>query len=293
MSKEDVVEELVEMADETRKLVEAQDMSSASGLYVSKGYVLGFVVLGVGAVAAAGYFGYRYASRRLEAKYEEISRQEIAEAKAFYSKLYKKGPENDSPEKVVKSLERNAVKATQEYQGMEGETAAQEVGEEDEEAGEVYSADYQGPEEGSASNDVNVFADLAVKDEHMDEVDVENRDPDHPYIITEEEFLANETDFSQTSITYYAGDQTLADERDQEIPYLDPIVGASNVNEFGRGSSDPRIVHIRNERLSTDFEVVKHDGKFAYEVMGLEHADGGHRGQKIMNRPRKVRGEFG
>ena len=290
MSKEETVEELVEMADETRKLVEAQDMSSASGLYISKGTLLGLGILGLGALVAAGYIGYRYADKRMNAHYEEMTLKEIEQAKKFYARLHKKGPEHESPEKVVESLAKDAGKAVRDYQGEAEAARAQAPDEEDSEDVEENS---EAEQEASEDVEVNVFADLAVQDEHMDEVDVESRDPESPYIITEEEFLANESDFSQTSITFYAGDSTLADERDQEIPYLDPIVGANNVSEFGRGSSDPRIVYIRNERLSTDFEVVKHDGKFAHEVMGLEHADGGHRGQKLSNRPRKARGEFG
>jgi hypothetical protein len=140
---------------------------------------------------------------------------------------------------------------------------------------------------------VNVFMQSHV-DENFDlDEEMKNRTPDEPYVISQEEFLLNETGYSQDTVTYYAGDGALADEADQEIPMIDPILGEENLERFGHGSGDSRTVFIRNERLSTDFEVIMSDGKYAHEVLGLEHSDGGFQSMRQSNRHPKFRDSDG
>lgn len=274
MSAEEVVEEVAE------KLVEAQSMGSADGLYVSKAGLVRLGVLGAVIAAGAGFVGYKIAQRQMETKYEAILEQQIAEAKAFYSRIHKR-EDFETPEKAVKSLGgtasvEEAADALLKYQGQDDE--GEPIPPEEEEMVVVEST-------------TNVF--VQRDNDASNEISAEEinaRTPDKPYIISQEEFFSGEPEFEQNSITYYAGDGTLADEKDEEIPYVDPIVGAENLEYFGYGSGDSRIVYIRNERLSLDFEVVKSDGKFSHEVLGFEHADGGARGRQQRNELRKFRG---
>src|SRR5262245_2917460 len=63
--------------------------------------------------------GYQYAHKKLKAQYEEVSEQEIREAKEFYKNLYKIG-ENDEPlgpEEVLSQLHPDAVEAMKSYSG--------------------------------------------------------------------------------------------------------------------------------------------------------------------------------
>lgn len=96
------------------------------------------------------------------------------------------------------------------------------------------------------------------------------RDPDFPYVITDEEYRIDFPEHEKLSITYYNGDQTLADERDQYIPTPDETVLITNLRFFGLASGDPRIVHIRNERVGADFEVRLEDGAYSREVLGFD-----------------------
>lgn len=99
------------------------------------------------------------------------------------------------------------------------------------------------------------------------------RDANSPYVIHKDEFDQNENDWEHDTLTYYEGDDVLADGKDDALDQ-DDIVGVENLGKFGHGSQDPNIVYIRNERLQLDMEVVHSDGSYAEEVHGyVEHSD--------------------
>jgi len=101
------------------------------------------------------------------------------------------------------------------------------------------------------------------------------------YIITQEEFFTNEPEHTNATLTYFEGDDILADEADVPIDDLAQTIGTERNLKFGHGSKDPNIVHIRNERLQHDFEIVRSGGKFAEEVFGImEHSAGSRKPRK-------------
>lgn len=268
----DVVEDVVEVIEEawvgefTRR-----------ELLTQYGFVA-LIAAGVGGVGA-----YFLARRHMETKYEEILASEIASAKAFYQNLNKDASPEETAEKLTgkkeetyRSLE-DAAEALRTYQG--GETDDPEEPE-DEESVVVESS-------------VNVFLQNQADPSFDYEAEVAHRSPDKPYVITQEEFFQNEENFSQVTITYYQGDAVLADENDEEIPYPDPVVGEKNLDRFGHGSGDPRVVYVQNDRLSAQYEILLSDGKFVHEVLGLQHSDGGSRGRQQRNELRRFRGEDG
>lgn len=104
-------------------------------------------------------------------------------------------------------------------------------------------------------------------------VEQQNRGPIHPYIIHQDEHMANEDDYTQVTLTYFSGDDVLADERDTVIAEPDVIVGLDNLQKFGHGSNDPNTVYIRNPRLEVDYEVIRSEGTFAQEVHGFSGDD--------------------
>ena len=83
-----------------------------------------------------------------------------------------------------------------------------------------------------------------------------------PYIISVEEFQEESDELEKTTLSYY-DDGTLADERNMPIPDANPIIGDENLEKFGELSQDENIVYVRNEKLSTDFEVVREEGSYA------------------------------
>jgi hypothetical protein len=266
---EEILEEALDVGEEIMDTLE----ETTRGLRGVELVIFGAVCGAIGGTAA-----YLVGSRFLKAKYEKIAEEEIAQAKEYYKVLHKNG-ELSTPEGAARSralvqeahtLKADADKAQAEYEGVE-----------------LVEAEL--PEEDTEEK-VNVFMQSHTDPNFNLEEEMQNRSPDHPYVISQEEFLQAEPEFHQSSITYYAGDGALADEKDKEIPLIDPIVGEENLERFGHGSGDSRVVYIRNEKLETDFEVLMSDGKYAHEVLGLEHADGGFRGRRLVNEPRKFKG---
>lgn len=261
----------------------------------------GFFVVGL---AIGGVVAYKIAEQRVTLKYEDIMTQEMEKARTFYMKLAKSG-EFESPESAVETLvPEDVVEAVRSYQGREKTPYNRPedvvVVEETEEVVKYYNSDTFEPEERKgAVEERNVFVDSASDPQDWDydvEKKIREQNPDDPYVVSFEEYSENSENHEQVTLTYYSGDDTLADERDQPIDNTGYTVGDDNLLRFGAGSHDPNVVYIRNERLSMDFEVLKSRGKYAKEVLGIDTPDETLRHSRHPNRnvnrraPRKFRG---
>lgn len=218
---------------------------------------IGGVLMGVGV-------GYIVANKRLSAEFEERLKRETAEMREFYTVHRKKYP---TPEAAVQELviPNVAGEALVDYQGNNGKTAYHKV---------------------TPKDDVDPEEELAIQAEYGDNI-IENvevfevtsvehnifeskPDQNNPYIIDQGTFMENEPEHEQSTLTYYAKDDTLTDEREELIDNVERVVGLDFKVNFGTGSSDERSVHVRNERLAMDFEIVKSDGAYAQEVLGVD-----------------------
>lgn len=241
-----------------------------------------FVVLGVGTVSGAligATVTQMLLKKKLETKYAEIARAEIEEAKAWYSRIYK-AEEFATPEAAAAALLpdgiaavevtgetemlSNAVTAIRDYRGDAKESKDAEVTEE--ELGE--------PTQPSVTVVNNIFTNPPEdpEDNFNYEAEMRNRTEDAPYVITNEEYFANEKEYEQVSVTYYEGDDVLVDAQEMPIDETDKTVGDYNLQRFGHGSKDPNIVYVRNEVLETEFEIAKSTGSYADEVLGFQHS---------------------
>ena len=112
---------------------------------------------------------------------------------------------------------------------------------------------------------VNVFSD---HDDDWDyEIELQNRTPNVPYVIHQEEFIGDEMGFRQETLTYYAGDDIMADTDDTPIYDYRGLMGELL---FGHGTNDRNVVYIRNEKIHMEWEILRHDTMFSQEVLGLE-----------------------
>lgn len=235
-------EEIVEIVEETAEVAKN-----------NPALIVGAGVLGL-AVGAAG--GYQFAKKRLNLKYQEIADQEIAEAKEFYAKA-SKAEEFSTPQQAAEALGvdpvlKEAARALISYQGLSSsEPAAAEE--------EVVEVEVQSH---------NVFSQEEIDFNY--DAEIKQRSPETPYVITFEEFHENLPDHEQTTLTYYEGDDVLAEQDDQVIENVDATVGDENLTRFGHGSKDNNVVYIRNERTGLDFEVLRSGGKYAMEVHGFD-----------------------
>jgi len=240
------------------------------------------VVIGVGVVglAVGSVIGYFVARKRLTAVFEAQLEAEIDEAKHYYeSKAQRLTKDGDysSVEAAAEALglekvTEDANKAITNYgafhkqpvtiveteQGLEVTTVEQVAGTEDLEETTITHH--------------NIFVDGKPIDKDEWDQDVENskRNERFPFVISVEEFNENEPDHEQMQVTYYAGDDVLADDSDGVISAIDSNVGQMNLNQFGHGSGDPKIVYIRNNRRQVDYEVALHEGKYAKVVLDID-----------------------
>ncbi len=97
--------------------------------------------------------------------------------------------------------------------------------------------------------------------------EVRGRSESSPYIIHKDEFYSDEKGYSQKTLTYYSGDNIMVDEEDAPMYNHEDITGPLL---FGHGSGDPNVVHIRNDKRKSEYEVLYDPGLYSIEVLGLE-----------------------
>jgi len=131
----------------------------------------------------------------------------------------------------------------------------------------LAQGDYVGEDEVEENPEERILTNIFDHTSEWDfEVELANRDSRHPYIIHQDEFMADEMDFNQETLTYYEGDDILADADDTPIYDYKGLMGEL---QFGHGTTDPNVVYLRNEVLHMEWEILRHTGRFEQEVLGL------------------------
>ena len=112
---------------------------------------------------------------------------------------------------------------------------------------------------------VNVFVDPASGEEWDEEAEVAARIDGEPYVISVEEFMENANEWSQETMTYYEGDDIVANAEEVPIYGHAALMGPL---KFGHGSGDKNVVYIRSEKYHKEWEVLRHQGRYEFEVAG-------------------------
>lgn len=103
------------------------------------------------------------------------------------------------------------------------------------------------------------------------DTEMQKRTDDAPYVIHKDEFFGDEMEWdSQSTLTYYVGDDVLADQNDVPIYDIADTIGEV---KFGHGSGDPNVFYVRDPRKHCEYEILRHTGQFSVEVLGntIEH----------------------
>ena len=104
-------------------------------------------------------------------------------------------------------------------------------------------------------------------------LEMPERDLDKPYVITYDQFMTDDIhEDNKISVLFFEEDGQLVDERETLIPNVEEILGEKNLTHFGLGSNDRNVVYIRNEKLDSDFEVVRDMRSFSEVVLGVKPA---------------------
>jgi hypothetical protein len=110
------------------------------------------------------------------------------------------------------------------------------------------------------------FANPANDGWNWDEELMKRGNKTRPYVIHRDEYYNKEEPYySQDTLTYYAGDDILTDSNDVPLYDAKYIVGDL---EFGRGSGDPNVCYVRNDRLQAEYEVLCEHGTFGTMILG-------------------------
>lgn len=247
-------------------------------------YALGGIVVG----GAATYFAV---NARLKAKYEAISDEEIASVKKHYRDQLEEETEKaketyafvkGTPEEAARILMRrmDEVQASADYKEQIEElgygesplledivTAPIEDAEElrsvdDEALAQLREKLLNGPNMEPTVTGTVVPVEAPVIDSATT-----------PFIIAVDEFFQDEEDYEKLTITYFAKDDTLVDERNSPIADVEGTLGLRFAENFGSKSNDANIVYIRNRRLEVDFEVVLDKSSFTETILGIKDED--------------------
>ena len=90
---------------------------------------------------------------------------------------------------------------------------------------------------------------------------------DKPYVIPPEEF-ADFDDYERITLMYFA-DEVLTDENFELVEDVDDVVGLESLEHFGEYEDDS--VHVRNDRLKCDYEILYDPRDYADVVKKMPH----------------------
>lgn len=238
-----VVEEVAENLEEAAAAVRMLDTKALS-------FLVGGLVVGVG---VGFYFGYRYNREKIRSEAFRDSEDEVQRIREYYERTQKPELETivdergyDTKEPVQRPLiapvpvqEPMPVMLPEE---VEVQKAEQKKADKDKDAGWSYP------------------------------VELQRRTPNKPYIIHQDEFNENDTEYSQVTLTYYDEDGVLADTDDSVIHNQVSLIGDGTLSRFGHGSDDYNVLYVRNPHLEMEYEICRVQKSFEAEVEGLDDA---------------------
>lgn len=111
----------------------------------------------------------------------------------------------------------------------------------------------------------NVFEQTVDGWNYADEV--ATRSPDRPYVIHRDEFWNEEKGYDQSTLNYYAGDDIMTDSDDTPIYNYQNTVGELL---FGLGSGENNVFFVRNEKLKSEYEIIRDMDSFSSVVLGMD-----------------------
>jgi hypothetical protein len=238
----EVADHLEEVAEVTRRI---------SGRELS--FIFSGGVVGLAGGLAVGYF---LTKSKLETKYAQIAEEEIAEYREHYRRKTR------AHEATSEKAELEAVVKDAGYIPY-SDVAPAEVPETDPEKPAVVETT------------VNVFTQPEPETPEWDqETEEKDRSSTQPYVIHKDEYKANEKEYDQKTLAYYADDDVLANDEDRPIHTTEGLVPSDFAEKFGHGSGDPNVVYVRCDEVACEFEIIRNNGNFAEVVHGfLKHSE--------------------
>jgi hypothetical protein len=232
---------------------------------------VGFFAGGIGVGIAIGFFiGHRYSREKIKAEAFAESKAEVEEIRETYHRLQSQKkftePKPSAEEIIAERGYATGVDAAGNETFVRPDGTVVEVSEPRRLLTPPVPVNPARPKRTAA-------AEKDKNDGWNYPLEMSRRNPQLPHIIHQDEFATSESGYTQSSITYYNEDDVLADETDEAIEDPDALVGLENLQRFGHGTDDVNILYVRNPKLELEYEIVRHPGSFAEEVLGLDGHD--------------------
>lgn len=263
------------MSEQT--VIEAVEEQVAKLAFLKNPKVIGIIGIVSGTVGGFAA-GYLVAKKHLEPKYAALAENEIAEAREHYQKIHKKDQYptvEDAVRDLIPPSEQEARDALQSYSGLHKVAKTVEIVEDEHGIHAKYEKVGIGEKPDLDVVHRNIFVDgEPINDDDWDyDAELEQRTEDRPYIIHEDEFNENEPDFEDVALTYYAGDDILANDKDEIVEDADALIGDRNLRKFGHGSSDKNMLYVRNNTRGLNIEIARSPRSYSIDVLSFEEDD--------------------
>ena len=222
-----------------------------------------------GGVAVGGTATFFYMRKKLVDQQEDYE-QQIKEVKAVYSKKAERDAANtERAKRIVK--ENNRMK-DELMKSIDMSEKLEYTKNEPKVTVKSYNA-FSKPVPDEEIRDLGDETDVGEGKEEDDEDILVSEYPqediaERPYVITEFECINGRKMYDKVTLNYY-DDGILEDEMsDYLIDDIDGTIGLDSLNRFGEGTEDgdPDVVFVRNEKISTDFTVIRQHRDFIPDI---------------------------
>lgn len=225
------------------------------------------------AAALASGITFVVTRNRLNRLHEETIQSEVAEIKAHYHKVIEESKatmrnelEKEAYENTVKRLGYNsAEEAEEEIRELDGDRTKTVVN--------IWNTPQLTPEDYERGVGIDPEPDEPLAEDEVIPHGVNQPEPDYPFTITKVEYDEDEPDYDKIALTYYEGDDVLADDRDEPIDDVEGTIGPDALESFGHLSDDKNVCYVRNRERDADFEIVLNPGAHAVIVHGMDPED--------------------
>lgn len=252
-----VVEEVAGNLEEAAVAVRKLDAKSL-------GFGFGGLCVGIG---IGILIGYRISKEKLRAEIYAQAEEEVDQIRQMYQESVRIVPEpKPKPEKIVEQQGYSELNVTPEK--LERPLPPPVPAYEPPPAPSIIEHTPEPP------NFRTVRTEEAEKDKNEGwsyPYELSTRRANVPFIIHQDEYFGNETEYGQTTYTYYAGDDILTDTDETVLHNRENLIGPDALRRFGHGSDDYNVVYVRNPHLELEIEICRLPGSYEVDVQGLEH----------------------
>ena len=176
----------------------------------------------------------------IEKKYKDIAQEEIDSVKDTFSKMKK----NEYPDKLEDYPD---------FEEFDDSDDSDDVEEEPKPEQKIDRNNKPDIVEYAKILSESGYTNYAERQDKKEKKGVEPVEDERPYVISPDEF-GEKDGYENVTLTYYA-DGVLTDYFDNVISNVDEVVGFDSLDHFGEYEDD--VVFVRNEKMETDYEILR------------------------------------